>query len=160
MALLAFNEDLYHGLVFIHIFAAMVWLGGAFFLQVKIAQFRKANDTAGFLQVGRDAEHFGQRVFMPASIIVLLAGIAMVWYGPYSFKLWIALALVGIVVTVLTGSIYLGPHGGKLAAMAEERGMDDPEVAAKRDRLILVARIDYLVLVLIVLDMVFKPGLT
>ena len=95
MELLAFNLDLYQGIVFIHIFAAMVWVGGAFFFQVKIAQLRKANDTAGFLQLGKDAEHIGQRVFMPASVIVLLAGIAMVWYGPYSFKLWIVLALVG-----------------------------------------------------------------
>jgi hypothetical protein len=45
---------------------------------------------------------------MPATVIVLLAGIAMVWYGPYPFKLWIVLALVGIVVTALTGAIYLG----------------------------------------------------
>jgi uncharacterized membrane protein len=158
MELLAFNQDLYRGIVFIHIFSAMVWVGGAFFLQVKIAQIRKAHDTSGFLQVGKDAEQFGQRVFMPASIIVLLAGITMVWYGPYSFKLWIALALVGIVATVLNGAIYLGPQGGKLAALAEERGFDDPEVAAMRDRVILVSRIDYLVLALIVLDMVFKPG--
>jgi uncharacterized membrane protein len=156
--LLAFNEDLYRGIVFIHIFAAMVWVGGAFFFQVKIAQFRKANDTAGFLQLGRDAEHIGQRLFMPASVIVLLTGIAMVWYGPYTFTLWIVLALVGIVLTSLTGALYLGPQGGRFAKLAEERGLDDPEVTAARDRLVTVSRIDYLVLVLIVLDMVFKPG--
>ena len=79
---LAFNQDLYLAIVFIHVFAAIVWVGGAFLLQLKIAQFRMANDTAGFLQLGQDAEHMGQRVFMPASTVVLLAGIAMVWYGP------------------------------------------------------------------------------
>ena len=68
------------------------------------------------------------------------------------------LALVGIVVTALTGAIYLGPQGGRLAKLAEERGVDDPQVVAARDRLIMVSRIDYAVLVLIVLDMVFKPG--
>lgn len=95
---------------------------------------------------------------MPMSIVVLLAGIAMVWYGPYTFELWIALALIGFVVTVLTGALFLGPQGGKFARMAEERGLDDPQVIAGRDRLIAVSRIDYAVLVLIVLDMVFKPG--
>jgi hypothetical protein len=89
---------------------------------------------------------------------VLLAGIAMVWYGPYAFELWIALALLGIVATALTGAIYLGPTGGKLAALAQERGFDDPGITAMRDRLITVSRIDYGVLALIVLDMVFKPG--
>ena len=156
--MLAYNNDLYLAIVFIHIFAAIVWVGGAFFFQVKIAQLRKANDTAGFLVVGRDAEHIGQRVFMPASVIVLLSGIAMVWYGAYTFKLWIVLALIGIVVTAATGAIYLGPQGGRLATIAEERGVDDPQVVEVRDRLIMVSRIDYAVLVLIVLDMVFKPG--
>jgi uncharacterized membrane protein len=155
---LAFNNDLYLAIVFIHVFAAMVWVGGAFFFQVKIAQLRKANDMAGFLQVGRDAERIGQRVFMPAAVVVLLAGIATVWYGPYAFELWILLALVGIVATALTGAIYLGPQGGRLAKLAEERGADDPQVVAARDRLIMVSRIDYAVLVLIVLDLVFKPG--
>jgi uncharacterized membrane protein len=158
MQLLAFNTTLYEAIVFVHVFAAIIWVGGAFYFQVKIAQFRRANDNAGFLQLGRDAEHIGQRLFMPASIVVLLAGIAMVWYGPYSFELWIALALVGIVLTALTGAIYLGPQGGRLARLAEEKGVDDPAVTAMRDRLITVSRIDYAVLSLIVLDMVFKPG--
>ena len=158
MELLAFNTTLYMAIVFIHVFAAIIWVGGAFFFQVKIAQFKRANDNAGFLQLGRDAEHIGQRLFMPMSIVVLLAGIAMVWYGPYSFQLWIALALIGIVVTALNGALYLGPTGGKLAALAQEKGFDDP--GGDRDARPADHRvaIDYAVLALTVLDMVFKPG--
>ncbi len=158
MELLAFNTTVYKAIVFVHIFAAIIWVGGAFFFQVKIAQFKRANDNAGFLQLGKDAEHFGMRLFMPMSIVVLLAGITMVWYGPYSFELWIALALFGIVATSLVGAVYLGPTGGKLAKLAEEKGFDDPGVKAMRDQLILISRLDYAVLVLVVLDMVFKPG--
>ena len=158
MQLLAFNTAVYDAIVFVHLFAAIIWVGGAFYLQVKIAQFKRANDNAGFLQLGKDAEHIGQRLFMPMSIVVLLAGIALVWYGPYAFELWIAIALVGIASTALTGALYLGPTGGKLARLAEEQGLDDPGVTAMRDRLIMVSRIDYAVLALIVLDMVFKPG--
>jgi len=158
MELLAYNTTLYEAIVFVHVFAAIIWVGGAFFFQVKIAQFKRANDNAGFLHLGKDAEHFGMKLFMPMSIVVLLAGITMVWYGPYSFELWIALALVGIVATSLVGALYLGPTGGKLAKLAEEKGFDDPGVMAMRDQLILISRLDYAVLVLVVLDMVFKPG--
>lgn len=158
MELLAYNTALYEAIVFVHVFAAIIWVGGAFFFQVKIAAFKRANDNEGFLQLGKDAEHIGQRLFMPMSIVVLLAGIALVWYGPYSFELWIALALVGIVATALTGSLYLGPTGGKLAKLAQDEGFDDPGVTAMRDRLIVVSRLDYAVLALVVLDMVFKPG--
>jgi hypothetical protein len=62
------------------------------------------------------------------------------------------------VATALTGALYLGPTGGKLARLAEENGVDDPAVVAMRDRLITVSRLDYAVLALVVLDMVFKPG--
>lgn len=158
MELLAYNTTLYEAIAFVHVFAAIIWVGGAFFFQVKIAQFKRANDNEGFLQLGKDAEHIGQRLFMPMSIVVLLAGIALVWYGPYSFELWIALALVGIVATPLAGSLYLGPTGGKLARLAQDTGFDDPGVTAMRDRLIIVSRLDYAVLALVVLDMVFKPG--
>jgi len=158
MELLAFNTNLYKAIVFVHVFAAIVWVGGAFFFQVKIAQFKRANDNAGFLQLGKDADHIGQRLFMPASIVVLASGIAMVWYGPFAFELWITLALIGIVATALTGSLYLGPTGGKIAKLAEEKGLDDPGLMAMRDRLVTVSRVDYAVLVLVVLDMVFKPG--
>lgn len=158
MELLAYNTTLYKAIVFLHVFAAIVWLGGAFYFQVKVSQYSKANDMEGFLRQGSESEQLGMRLFMPMSIVVLLAGIAMVWYGPYTFELWIALALIGFVVTVLTGALFLGPQGGKFARMAEERGLDDPQVIAGRDRLIIVSRIDYAVLVLIVLDMVFKPG--
>ncbi len=60
--------------------------------------------------------------------------------------------------TALTGSLFLGPTGGKIARLAEEKGVDDPGVTAMRDRLVTVSRVDYAVLVLVVLDMVFKPG--
>ncbi|MET0801590.1 MAG: hypothetical protein ABWZ53_10530 [Actinomycetota bacterium] len=79
MELLALNTTLSKAIVFLHVFAAIIWVGDAFFFQVQAAQFKGANDNAGFLQLGRDAEHIGQRLFMPMSIVVLLAGIAMVW---------------------------------------------------------------------------------
>ena len=156
MQLLAFNTSLYKALAFIHVFAAIVWVGGAFFFQVKIAQLQRAEDTQGFLQLGRDAEHFGQRLFMPASVVVLLAGIALVWYGPYAFELWIGLSLAGIVATALTGSLFLGPQGGRIAALAQEKAPTtrrSPPPGSSDPRLI-----DYLVLVAVVGLMVFKPG--
>ena len=124
--LLAFNTTLYEAIVFVHIFAAIIWVGGAFFFQVKIAQFKRANDNAGFLALGRDAEHIGMRLFMPMSIVVLLAGITLVWYGPFSFELWIALALAGIVATSLVGAIYLGPTGGQAREARRGEGVRRP----------------------------------
>ena len=46
----------------------------------------------------------------------------------------------------------------EVAAAVEEKGIESPEVATQMSRLLTIARIDYLVLLLILADMVFKPG--
>lgn len=109
--------------------------------------------------VGREVEHVGNRVFAPAAGIVLLMGILMVAFGDYGFDLWIVLALIGYAVTFATGMLFIGPTSSKVAGAVQEKGIDAPEVAAQMDRLLLIARIDYVVLLLILADMVFKPGL-
>jgi len=53
---------------------------------------------------------------------------------------------------------FIGPTSARVAAAVEEKGMDSPEVASQMDRLLTIARIDYVVLLLILADMVFKPG--
>jgi len=146
-------------LVYLHIIAAMVWLGGGFYFHYRFTMLRRANDVASMVAVGKEVEATGNKVFAPASGIVLVMGIAMVAFGPYGFDLWIVLALIGFVVTFLTGILFIGPTSSKVAAAVEAEGIDSPEVAAQMDRLLTIARIDYVVLLLIVLDMVFKPGL-
>jgi uncharacterized membrane protein len=152
------GETPYLILVYLHIFAAMVWIGGGFYFHYKFTVLRHAKDVAAMVAVGKETEAVGNKIFAPAAGIVLVMGILMVAFGPYGFDLWIVLALVGYAVTFSTGVFFLGPTAGKVAAAVEEDGMESPEVAAQLDRLLTIARIDYLVLLLIVADMVFKPG--
>ena len=158
MGIVALDGTPYLVLVYLHIFAAMVWLGGSFYFHYKFTQLRRANDTAGLLAVGRETEATGTKVFAPAAGIVLVMGILMVAFGPYGFDLWIVLALVGYAVTFATGMFFIGPTSAKLAAAAEQQGIDSPEVASQMSRLLTIARLDYVVLLLILADMVFKPG--
>lgn len=148
----------YKILVFLHIFAAAIWLGGGFYFQYRFSQLRRAQDTPAMVVFGREAEAAGQKLFAPAAGTVLLMGILLVAFGPYPFELWIALALLGFAVTFLTGLLFLGPTAAKVATAVEERGIDAPEVKSQMERLLMISRVDYAVLVLILLDMVFKPG--
>ena len=120
---------------------------------------RRANDVASMVAVGREVEAVGNRVFAPAAGIVLLMGILMVAFGPYGFELWIALALIGFAITFANGMFFIGPTSAKVAAAVEENGIGSPEVAARMDRLLAISRIDYIVLLLILAGMVFKPRL-
>jgi hypothetical protein len=52
----------------------------------------------------------------------------------------------------------IGPESGKLGALADSRGPEDPEVQRRIERIFKISRIDLGVIVLVVVDMVLKPG--
>lgn len=69
------------------------------------------------------------------------------------------LGLVGIVNTIVVGAAFLGPEAGRISRLTEERGTDDPEVQRRLQRIFTISRYDLAVLLLVVVDMVLKPGL-
>jgi uncharacterized membrane protein len=143
----------------LHVLAAVVWVGGAATVQVLAFRIQRQDDPLRLAAFSKDIEWVGTRVYTPASILVLLLGIGMV-VDAYEFSdLWIVLALVGIVLSIVIGAGYLGPASGKLSKLIEERGAEDAEAQKTLATILMVSRIDLTILLLIVIDMVVKPGL-
>jgi hypothetical protein len=67
--------------------------------------------------------------------------------------------LAVFVASFLAGAGFLGPETGRLGKLAEEKGADDPDVQRRIRRVFLISRIELVLLVLVVFDMVVKPGL-
>jgi uncharacterized membrane protein len=158
---LAFREGIYNWLKAFHVLASIVWVGGGIFIQIYATKLRRANQQDRLMAFAKDLEKLGNAIFLPASILVLILGIAMVWYSP-AWKvsdLWVILGLVGIANTIVVGAAFLGPEAGRIARVAEERGHDDPEIARRTQRIFTISRYDIAVLVLVVIDMVVKPRL-
>ena len=88
-------------------------------------------------------------------------GIVLVWYSPAweITQLWVILGLVGIANSIVIGAVFLGLEAGRIARIAEEKGPDDPEVVARTVRVFNIGIYDLAVLILVVVDMVVKPGL-
>jgi hypothetical protein len=63
------------------------------------------------------------------------------------------------VLTSLNGMVFLTPQTKRLKPLIAERGEDDPGVQALVKRVTLASRIDLLILIAVVVDMVIKPGL-
>lgn len=149
----------YEILLAVHILAAVIWVGGAFAVNVLVARMQGAGEYAKLLDLGHDFEKLGKKVFMPASIVVLLAGIGLVLeVDGFDFSdFWIAFGLVGIAFSIVVGAGFLGPESGRLGALAETRGPDDPEIQARLRRLATISRIEMGVLILVVLNMAIKP---
>jgi hypothetical protein len=56
------------------------------------------------------------------------------------------------------GAAFLTPESGRLRELVTAKGMDDPETKERMDRITLATRLDTIILVVIVADMVIKPG--
>ena len=149
----------YELLLFGHLLAAMAWVGGGLMSQMFYLRARAAGPDA-VARFAKDAEWIGQRLMAPASLLVLVLGILLVIeVDGYDFsQFWISAALGMFAISFLTGILFLGPESGRIGAMSDERGASDPEVQQRIGRILLVSRIELLLLVLIVLDMVLKPG--
>lgn len=152
--------DTYRWLVFLHVGSAVVWVGGAVMLTMLGLRISRAGTAQQLAEFGKQVEWFGLHYFMPLSVVTLAFGIAMATDDRWSFDmLWIRLGMLGYLVTFLTGAGFLGPQSGKLAKLVEAHGVEAPESQAKLRQLLMVARLDSVVLLLIVANMALKPGL-
>lgn len=143
-----------------HLLAAMAWVGGDLMIQMFYLRARHAGPEA-VARFARDVEWIGLRLLNPASFLVVVFGVLMVidadFYDFSQFWIYAALAMFG--VSFITGAGFLGPESGRIGKLADERGPADPEVQRRIARILLVSRIEFILLVLIVVDMVLKPGL-
>jgi uncharacterized membrane protein len=150
----------YEVLLFGHLLAAMVWVGGDLMIQMFYLRARAAGPTA-VAQFAKDVEWIGLRLLNTASLLVVILGVLLVIeVDGYEFsQFWISAALAMFLASFITGAGFLGPESGRIAALSEERGPTDPEVQSRISRILLISRIEFVLLVLIVLDMIVKPGL-
>jgi uncharacterized membrane protein len=151
----------YHELLlFGHLIFAMVWLGGDVMLQMFYLRARAAGPQE-LPHFTRAVEWVGMRVLNPAALLVVIFGVLLVIeVDGYEFsQFWISAALAMFLASFIAGATFLGPESGRLGRLMEERGPEDQEVQSRTARILLVSRIELVLLVLIVLDMVTKPGL-
>ena len=145
-------------LLFLHIAAAAFWVGGGVLLAVVAFRARSSTDAAYVLAFGRILQYAGPRVLGPSMVVLLLAGIGLVIVQSHSFtELWILIALAGFAVAFVIGTIFLSRIGIELNRVVDSSNPDD--AGARADRPWFTSYGMLLVILVVVLwDMVFKPG--
>jgi uncharacterized membrane protein len=153
-----FTSDWYAFFKLVHVTGAVLWVGGGLSLTILALWAERKQDPAEMAMLARQAAFIGERVFAPVGLLVLLAGIAMVinlhWGWGTS---WIVIGLVGYAITFLTGLLVLGPQAKRIGQLIETVGADAAETQAAIRRILLIARVDEGVLLLVVAAMVLKP---
>src|SRR5262245_40024606 len=142
----------------VHVFSAVVWAGGGTTLVILVLLTERETDPIALAALGQKIDFIATRVYVPASLLVLLFGILMMLKGDLDWgQFWIVAGLVGFAATVLTGIGFLTPQVKKLNAIAAEKGPAHPEAQAQLKKVLLVARFDVALLLRIVADMTAKP---
>lgn len=160
IVLLAAAPATYQVYLAIHVVAAVVWVGGDVTLTTLGIVFERRGEGDTLAALGRMGAWIGTRVYTPALFIVIGFGLAMMFEADLDFgQLWVILGLVGWTIAAAVGVGFVGPELGRIDETAQKHGPDSPEVAARVRRLFMIFRFDTAVLVLIVLDMVVRPGL-
>ncbi len=143
-----------------HVLASVLWVGGGAAITLMAWRAQFAKDTQQLLTVAKQAEWLGSRFFPPLSIVVLAFGIGMIENAGLGWgSFWIDFGIAIWALSFAVGAGFLGPESGRLAKLMAERGPTDPAVLARVNRIVWVARIDVVLLLLVVFDMTAKPFL-
>lgn len=152
---------LYDALKTLHVIFAAIWIGTAAQQQLAAsrAQLRARQDPKYMVEFADDAEWYGKRLFAPVSGLTALFGVLLVIQSGWEFaQTWIIIGIALFLVSAIVGATFLGPESGRIRDLVRERGLDDPDVTARIARINTIVRIDFGLLLLVVADMVIKPG--
>jgi uncharacterized membrane protein len=142
----------------VHVVLAVFWVGGGLTLTILGLRAERLDDPVEMATLARQAAFVGEKLFAPTGLVVLLMGIALVINGHLGWgHFWVVAALVGYAATFVTGIGVLSPLAKKVDALLTEKGPEAPETVAAIQKILLVARVDVAVLLLVVADMVTKP---
>ncbi len=144
----------YEFLLFVHITAAVIWLGGAFTFQMYGAVVRRGGDPEELARFAGRAGVLGERMFVPASLVVVLAGVGLMIDGNWDWgQLWVIFALVTFAASFATGLLVISPMAKRIPAV----GPTTPAGQSLIQRLFTILRIDLVYMYAIVFAMVVKP---
>ena len=142
----------------IHVSVAVFWVGGGLLLTVLAMRAERAGDPEEIARIARQAAFAGEKLFAPAGLIVLAMGITMVINDHIGFgTTWVVIGLVGYALSFTTGIAVLAPLVREATTLSDTVGPTAPETQAVITRILLIARVDTVVLLLVVADMLVKP---
>ena len=148
----------YEVLLFLHILAAIVWVGGGLSLQF-LGTWGEQTGNGPFMQaLGESSDWLAKRLFIPSSFAALVLGILLTIEGPWTFDtLWIEIGFVGFAVSFLTGILFLRTEGERIGRAIAAHGAESSEAQRHIRRINVVQRVELVILLVVIASMTIKP---
>lgn len=143
----------------IHVLSLATWFGSGLAILV-IGVRVLGTGSRGYSNFLVNASWWAGRAHPGAGVVLLITGFAMV--GDADFidfgDTWVWLGLLGLIAAMGLGGALIGRTADALVEKVETTGFTDAQLPSVR-QLNLYVRIELAILVLVVADMVAKPGL-
>src|SRR3954469_2758464 len=102
----------------LHVVAAVTWVGGAHFAATLGARAARSGDGRRMAGFAAEMEVVGMRIFMPASLLLILSGVAMMINGSLDWgQLWVDYGLAIWVIAFVLGIGFFAPESGRLKTL-------------------------------------------
>jgi uncharacterized membrane protein len=146
-------------LLFVHLLAVVVWLGGAFVGTMIGVRLRKAGDTAAMASFCNAFANVAGPLFGGSGILVLLTGIGMVAKDDaFAFSdLWISIGFTLWLVSMVLGAAVVGRRWYLIGTALEQDGATLAEHEPAIRKAVAFTHVDVLVRVVAVFVMVWRP---
>jgi uncharacterized membrane protein len=152
--------DSYRFLLFLHILAAVGWVGGTVLFSLMGVRLQRAGTPEQRHDLVGQLAYFGKSYFAAMSVALIVIGLGLAADDRWDFSMrWIQLGILGWLVTTVFGAAYLGPQFEKLSERMTAEGADTPAVRERTSQLLLLFHLEAVLLILVVADMVLKPGI-
>ena len=142
----------------LHVLMAIIWIGGALMIQLFAFRVLKENDPGRMAAFTKDVEFIGMRTFVPSSLVLVVLGFVLMHQGHWAWHFWAIFAIVVWALSFVSGAFYLGPESGRISKLITEKGGVDAEVKRRIERILFHSRVELVLIALIAMDMVLKPG--
>jgi hypothetical protein len=147
----------YELLLSLHILSIATWFGSNLALTAMSFMALRTGPEA-FAGVIVPAGKWASRAHPIAGVLLLLTGFAMVADADLDFDTWLILGLIGLVAAMGIGGALIGRTAEGLLERIEGGSLTAEELGTDARRLLLYTRIELVILVLVIVDMVAKPG--
>jgi uncharacterized membrane protein len=142
----------------VHVLAAMTWVGGAILAQVFALRLGNAAPEHR-VRFAKDMAFVTTWVFLPASVVVFLAGSLALEEAPgidYD-QTWIVIGLLGVLAGFIFIVTFAIPQTRKAIRLIEAG--EGPAAGPVIGRVAMAGRVILVILLVVVWAMVVKPGL-
>lgn len=153
--------DTYETYKLVHVLAAVVWVGGAITIQalsLRLGAAARAGEPGRMENFAGDVEWVGTRVFIPASLLLLIFGHLTASEANIGLDVtWVLAGQLIWLLSFLSGIAFFGPESGRIKKLIAADGWTSDVVQRRYARLLLATRVELVLLVAAVVVMVAKP---